>query len=129
MRVHAKDATGRWTLCGMYGSYAVEGDPRPITCGHCIKKLEGRPLGAGGLSQKLRVARFVADHWRKAMASSPGTSFAAHPLCMVLAALDGETDPLECGIDFEAHDAFRAAVNGGASGDERATREREEPNA
>ncbi len=50
-------------------------------------------------------ARFVADHWRLA-AMKHDKTFAAHALCMVLAALDGETDPRMLGIDPEAHEAF-----------------------
>lgn len=56
----------------------------------------------------LRAARFVADHWRRALLGHPGAM--AHPLCMVLTALDGSTDPVECGIDQAEHDAFRAAL-------------------
>lgn len=51
----------------------------------------------------VEVARIVADHWRVA-AMEGGDSLvpwrlAAHPLCCVLAALDGETDPRQLGIE------------------------------
>lgn len=56
-------------------------------------------------------ARFVAEHWRDAMLNGrPEYRWVAHPLAMVLAALDGETDPDQCGIDPRAHEAFRALV-------------------
>lgn len=63
---------------------------------------------------RLATARFVAEHWRKAMVEwgKPGD---AHPLCMVLAALDGATDPVECGIDAEQHHEFRRIVSGSGS--------------
>ncbi len=64
---------------------------------------------------RVAAARFVADHWRKSLLESKEQAWAAHPLCMVLAALDGETDPIECGIDPWAHDAFRAALSGASS--------------
>lgn len=57
-------------------------------------------------------ARFVADHWRVAILAGDVTgtqAWAAHPLCMVLAALDGETDPVQCGISADARDAWPRA--------------------
>lgn len=60
-------------------------------------------------------ARFVAEHWRDAALAwrdegvdSTVTSAVAHPLNMVLNALDGETDPAELGLTPDAHEAFRA---------------------
>jgi hypothetical protein len=65
----------------------------------------------------LRAARFVADHWRQSVLASPDDMtapwrLAAHPLCMVLAALDGERDPAQLGIEPADHDAFRAVLDG-----------------
>lgn len=55
-------------------------------------------------NQKLRdtaaVARYVADHWREAAATN-GWPVAAHPLSLVLAALGGETDPEQLGLNEE----------------------------
>lgn len=41
-------------------------------------------------------SREVADHWRRGLLDE--TAGGAHALCMVLAALDGETDPAELGM-------------------------------
>ena len=68
------------------------------------------------LRAALRAARFVADHWRKAALQYENTRLMAHPLNLVLNALDGATDPTMLGIEPEAHDAFRAAL--GAPGGE-----------
>lgn len=66
-----------------------------------------------GSDALLRTARFVAEYWRDAVMGSDELrrTGMSHPLAMVLAALDGETDPAQCGID-EAHAAgFRAALD------------------
>lgn len=58
---------------------------------------------------RLARARFVAEHWHKAITSGGITDWQmwhAHPLCMVLAALDGEADPVQCGIDADARDEW-----------------------
>lgn len=51
----------------------------------------------------IQTARVVADHWRAAsMEWGDGLMLgrlAAHPLCMVLSALDGVMDPTELGIE------------------------------
>jgi len=48
----------------------------------------------------LERSRFVADYWRRGILDfKSGTGWEAHPLCMVLAALDGETDPTLMGVD------------------------------
>lgn len=58
---------------------------------------------------RLRAARFVADHWRRhALASD--VPLAAHPLCMVTAALDGETDPAQCGVGDDGAAGFAAVL-------------------
>lgn len=62
----------------------------------------------------LRIARFAAEHWRNAMMASESTRLAAHPCAMILAAVNGETDPVECGIEDWAQDAFLAVVAGAA---------------
>jgi hypothetical protein len=82
----------------------------------------------GRESQIIAAARFVADYWRQAMLASSESAWAAHPLCMVLAALDGETNPVQCGIDDSEWDGFYAAVTSGAAGASSATTEGEAPN-
>ncbi len=52
-------------------------------------------------------SRLVADHWRASIMLGDA-KWAAHPLCMVLAAIDGETDPSQCGLSVEAAEAFRS---------------------
>ena len=69
------------------------------------------------LRAALRAARFVADHWRKAALQYENTRLMAHPLNLVLNALDGATDPTMLGIEPEAHDAFRAALLGAPGGE------------
>lgn len=46
-------------------------------------------------------ARLVADHWRRAALTLDAAQWrlAAHALCCVLAALDGEDDPALLGVD------------------------------
>lgn len=55
---------------------------------------------------RVEIARLVADHWRKwamDMNNQPmPTRLAAHPLCCVLAALDGETDSDQLGIERDS---------------------------
>lgn len=59
----------------------------------------------------LAVARVVAEHWRDAMMRDPDLRFAAHPLACVLAAMDGETDPAQLGVEEGPDaDAIRAAA-------------------
>lgn len=64
------------------------------------------------MSDPLVVARFVADHWRQVILDKfPSDSkWAAHPLCMVLAALDGETEPTQLGLDPDVWDEYRALL-------------------
>lgn len=55
------------------------------------------------LRRELDAARIVATYWRDHMMDGGDlTRFAAHPLAMVLAALDGETDPVQLGVDAES---------------------------
>lgn len=51
------------------------------------------------LEERLEAARLVADHWRIQMLKDGITRPCAHPLCMVLDALAGETDPVKLGIE------------------------------
>lgn len=55
-------------------------------------------------NEKLRdtaaVARYVADHWREAAVAN-GWTVASHPLCLVLAALNGKTEPEQLGLNEE----------------------------
>ena len=78
----------------------------------CEHGMQRRKCDLCEAEQTIRVARFVADHWRQACLDHDQVRIAAHPLCMVLAALDGEEDPAQCGISPSAHDAFRAALDG-----------------
>ena len=60
-----------------------------------------------------RAARFVADFWRGSVMASEELrrTGMSHPLAMVLAAFDGETDPRMLGLPEEADKAFRAALS------------------
>jgi hypothetical protein len=62
------------------------------------------------MNSRETIARIVADHWRRVAVTwdmpIPGT-VAAHPLCCVVAALDGETDPAHLGIEPSSRDAER----------------------
>lgn len=62
----------------------------------CVVHLRARRRRAS------QIARLVADHWRRTAVDwgnqlMPGR-VAAHPLCCVLAALDGESDPDQLGV-------------------------------
>ncbi len=54
------------------------------------------------MSDRLKIARAVAEHWHRAAtvtyADEPEWIACGHALAMVLAAMDGETDPAELGI-------------------------------
>ena len=67
---------------------------------------EGAACGVAAAQEREGTARLVADHWRKAMLDAGDERMparaAAHPLCMVLAALDGETRPEHLGITPES---------------------------
>ncbi|WP_116996336.1 hypothetical protein [Desertimonas flava] len=65
---------------------------------------------AATAARTIAVTRFVADHWREALNASNSSRLCAHPLCMVLHALDGETDPVQMGIEHDAHAALAAVV-------------------
>lgn len=54
------------------------------------------------------VARYVADHWREFTAGA-GWAVATHPLGLVLAALNGETEPERLGLDEEDRAALARA--------------------
>jgi hypothetical protein len=62
------------------------------------------------MSNREAIARIVVAHWRRVTVTwnmpIPG-AVAAHPLCCVLAALDGETDPAHLGIEPSSRDAER----------------------
>ena len=57
-----------------------------------------RTYGPQGLAGRLRAAQFTAAHWHQA-AINRGWAQTAHALTCVLAALDGETDPTQLGLD------------------------------
>ena len=59
------------------------------------------PVVSWGRSERATSEPWVVEtereefqHWRLAMLEDETTRWAAHPLCMVLAALDGETNPV-----------------------------------
>lgn len=61
------------------------------------------PFPGTGDDQRVNIARIVADHWRNAAMAHADDDMIpfrvmAHPLCMVLSALDGETDPNQLGV-------------------------------
>lgn len=67
------------------------------------------------------VARYVADYWRQHLmsmandtTSAVGYQTGAHALCMVLAALDGETRPEHLGVGPDGADQINA-ITGEAS--------------
>lgn len=72
---------------------------------------EGCDQRIAELEALLHRARFVADHWRVATLKVPG-SLTPHALGMVLAALDGATDPELIGINDWARDDFTAPAEG-----------------
>lgn len=63
-------------------------------------------------ARQLMVARYVADHWRQVIMDKfpDDAKWAAHPLCMVLDALRGETEPIKLGLDPEVWDDFKVRV-------------------
>lgn len=73
------------------------------------------------LHARLATARWVAEHWRAAaMGWDPPAPMIAHPLSMVLAALDGVTDPAHLGIEEDAHtDLHHARQAAGKGGEHR----------
>lgn len=68
------------------------------------------PMTDQTAEQRLRAAHFIAHHWRQ-QALTRGWPVTAHALAVVSAALNGELDPSELGIDDDQHEAFRAALN------------------
>lgn len=89
--------------------YAVGTDLDRITCTQRIPHLERRTFPAMVPAQQLKrttaIARIVAEHWRDAAmrrGDEPQIPWRAiaHPLALVLAALDGDQDPTgELGIE------------------------------
>ncbi|QBI53452.1 hypothetical protein [Streptomonospora litoralis] len=66
--------------------------------------LETERATTAPLRRRLAAAVFTAEHWRSHAVTWPHPSrTAAHPLNMVLAALSGETDPNQLGIDPRSH--------------------------
>ncbi|WP_032761339.1 hypothetical protein, partial [Streptomyces alboviridis] len=61
-------------------------------------RIAHRVYGPEGLIGRLNTARTVAAHWQQA-AIDRGWAQTAHALACVLAALDGETDQNELGLD------------------------------
>lgn len=56
-RSHAPDPDApRWPLCGTFQGY-VGRDGEPVTCRHCLKRLNGEPLGPNAAEiARLRAA-------------------------------------------------------------------------
>jgi hypothetical protein len=67
--------------------------------------------------RRLKIVRLVAESWRDAAIEWGSLQMdgrtTAHPLALVLCALDGETDPIELGISptDPAWDAIKAAAS------------------
>lgn len=60
------------------------------------------------------VARFVANHWLHQILDTfpPDCRWAAHPLSLVIGALDGDTDPVQLGLEPEVWDEYHAHIDG-----------------
>lgn len=69
------------------------------------------------MAEPVVVARFVANHWlRQILDVFPSDCrWAAHPLSLVIGALDGETGPVQLGLDPEVWDDFHALIDGSDS--------------
>lgn len=96
------------------------GDPRLASLALQLKKaVEAERAEAQALRRELdealtviRVAQAVGKYWIDAILASNELSRTgmSHPVAMVMAALDGETDPIELGISEDGHAAIRAAL-------------------
>ena len=86
-----------------------DGDIRPRTGSSLIRWTDDeitvasprsaqRVYGPDGIAGRLRTGRTVTAHWHQA-ALAHGWTEAAHALACVLAALAGETDPRQLGLD------------------------------
>lgn len=65
--------------------------------------------------RRLVAARFVADHWRAqylemVKAGDPTFAIGTHPLALVIAAMDGETDPDQLGLNEDVRVDFLRAI-------------------
>lgn len=82
--------------------------------GHAVEMIRRLRARAEAAEAKVRAGRIVAEHWRDALMATarehPENALGTHPVAMVLAALDGETDPTAVGIDPEHVDAARLAA-------------------
>lgn len=60
-------------------------------------------------ADRVAIARVVAEHWRDwALNQAPeGMRWAAHPLALVLSALDGVSDPVDLGVEADSPNAAR----------------------
>jgi hypothetical protein len=76
------------------------------------------PTSIDPMTSAFRATRFVATYWRDAVMASDvlRRTGMSHPLAMVLGALEGETNPVELGIDATRHDDFRAALGDSRGG-------------
>jgi hypothetical protein len=79
-----------------------------VSCGSTDLQVVAAMTRAG--MELLRNARIVAEYWRDEMMEADGPLRAcSHPLAMVLAALDGETEPAQMGIPADEYNARLAA--------------------
>lgn len=67
------------------------------------------PPEESGDDHRRRIARaqIVADHWRQALFQE--NPQASHALAMVASALNGATNPSDCGLPEHLHHAYRTA--------------------
>lgn len=109
--------------CG--AGWSPRGADRPYVCtrpaGHREEYHRSREGGlwlsdntkpaAGSPDSDLERAKAVAEHWRAAaMAWDPPQPTIAHPLNLVLSALNGETAPEQLGMTEDDMDAARARI-------------------
>lgn len=86
-----------------------------------IARADARAEALAAEILRLEIAREVAVHWRDQAIRTWGDSpmpgrVAAHPLALVLDALDGQTDPAQLGVDpgSPAEDSIRDLIDGDA---------------
>ncbi len=64
-----------------------------------LDELEGL---AAEIGRKNQIAKIVAEHWRNESLKDPITRMIAHPCALILAALEGENNPSELGVNPES---------------------------
>lgn len=63
---------------------------------------------AGAAERHLRAVEFTARHWHQALIDNIP---AAHAIACISAAIGGQIDPNQLGLDPSVHDAFRDALD------------------